>query len=49
MAPEFYDHLKTHKSWFGLLFEFIFDPKYTLCTRVDRSAANAPAPGPKRA
>jgi sphingolipid delta-4 desaturase len=44
MAPEFYDHLKTHKSWFGLLIKFIFDPHYTLYTRVDRSAANQPAP-----
>ncbi|VTZ50358.1 Fatty acid desaturase [Methylocella tundrae] len=43
MAPEFYDHLKTHKSWFGLLIKFIFDPHYTLYTRVDRSAANTPA------
>ncbi len=43
MAPEFYDHLQTHKSWFGLLIKFIFDPRYTLYTRVDRSAANQPA------
>ncbi len=43
MAPEFYDHLKTHKSWSGLLVQFIFDPRFTLYTRVDRSAANAPA------
>ena len=43
MAPEFYDHLKTHKSWFLLLPQFIFDPRYTLYTRVDRSAANTPA------
>jgi sphingolipid 4-desaturase/C4-monooxygenase len=37
MAPEFYDHLKTHKSWSGLLYKFIFDPRYTLYSRVDRS------------
>jgi sphingolipid delta-4 desaturase len=37
MAPEFYAGLKTHKSWPGLLFEFIFDPRFTLYTRVDRS------------
>jgi sphingolipid delta-4 desaturase len=49
MAPEFYDHLKTHKSWSGLLVKFIFDPRYTLYTRVDRSAANTPASRPKRA
>ncbi len=40
IAPEFYDHLRTHKSWAGLLVKFIFDPRYTLYTRVDRSAAN---------
>jgi sphingolipid delta-4 desaturase len=39
MAPEFYAHLKTHKSWAGLLLKFIFDPHFTLYTRVDRSAA----------
>lgn len=39
MAPEFYVDLKTHKSWFRLLFKFIFDPRFTLYTRVDRSAA----------
>jgi sphingolipid delta-4 desaturase len=40
LAPEFYDDLKTHKSWTGLFFAFIFDPRYTLYSRVDRSAAN---------
>ena len=40
MAPEFYDDLKTHKSWAKLFFSFIFDPRYTLYSRVDRSAAN---------
>ncbi|WP_395665374.1 fatty acid desaturase [Methylocella sp.] len=43
MAPEFYDHLKYHRSWTALLLKFIFDPSYTLYTRVDRSAANRPA------
>jgi sphingolipid 4-desaturase/C4-monooxygenase len=37
MAPEFYSGLKAHKSWAGLLVKFIFDPKFTLYTRVDRS------------
>jgi sphingolipid delta-4 desaturase len=49
IAPEFYDHLRTHKSWSDLLVKFIFDPRYTLYTRIDRSAANAPAPQPERA
>ncbi|QXX76397.1 fatty acid desaturase [Methylovirgula sp. HY1] len=40
MAPEFYDDLKTHKSWAKLFFSFIFDPRYTLYSRVDRSASN---------
>jgi len=39
MAPEFYDHLKAHRSWAGLLLQFIFDPQFTLYTRVDRSIA----------
>ncbi|HUB62923.1 MAG TPA: fatty acid desaturase [Methylocella sp.] len=37
MAPEFYAHLLTHESWGGLLLKFIFDPQFTLYTRVDRS------------
>jgi sphingolipid delta-4 desaturase len=37
MAPEFYDGLKTHRSWAALLIKFIFDPEFTLYTRVDRS------------
>ena len=39
MAPEFYGDLKMHKSWSGLMFKFIFDPQFTLYTRVDRSPA----------
>jgi sphingolipid delta-4 desaturase len=37
MAPEFYLPLKTHKSWSSLLVKFIFDPNYTLFSRIDRS------------
>lgn len=43
MAPEFYAHLKTRPSWSGLLVEFIFDPRFTLYSRVDRSAATLAA------
>ena len=41
---------KVGEVWFNepdnspLLIKFIFDPHYTLYTRVDRSAANQPAP-----
>ncbi len=42
MAPEFYAGLKTHKSWGGLLLKFIFDPRYSLYTRVDRSRGKSP-------
>jgi sphingolipid delta-4 desaturase len=38
MAPDFYDGLRTHPSWSGLLVKFVFDPRYTLFSRVDRSA-----------
>jgi sphingolipid delta-4 desaturase len=44
MAPEFYDNLKAHKSWTKLFFSFIFDKRYTLYSRVDRSAANLAGP-----
>ncbi len=33
MAPEFYDTLGCHRSWFALLVTFIFDPRYSLHTR----------------
>lgn len=40
MAPEFYDHLKFHPSWTRLLYQFIFDPKYTLFSRIERAPEN---------
>ena len=42
MAPEFYDHLKFHPSWTRLLFQFIFDKRYTLFSRIERSKDPAP-------
>jgi sphingolipid 4-desaturase/C4-monooxygenase len=49
MAPEFYNSLKFHSSWSRLLFQFIFDKRYTLFSRVerirpaDKSVRNLPA------
>ena len=37
LAPEYYDTLKCHRSWSGLLFQFIFNPEYTLFCRVERT------------
>jgi len=39
MAPEFYDGLNFHASWTRLFFQFIFDRRYDLYSRVDRSEA----------
>ncbi len=36
MAPEFYDTLKSHPSWTRLLLQFLFDPRYTVFSRVER-------------
>jgi sphingolipid delta-4 desaturase len=36
MAPEFYDTLKSHASWSALLFQFIFDKRYSVSRRVER-------------
>jgi len=36
MAPEFYNSLKYHSSWSRLLFQFIFDKRYTLFSRIER-------------
>ncbi|PYL68684.1 MAG: hypothetical protein DMF20_00055, partial [Verrucomicrobia bacterium] len=36
MAPEFYSDLKYHSSWSRLLFQFVFDKRYSLYSRVER-------------
>src|SRR4029453_6598052 len=36
MAPEFYDPPKHHSSWSRLLFQFIFDKRYSLYSRIER-------------
>ena len=36
LAPEYYDNLKFHPSWSGLLLQFIFNPEYSLYSRVKR-------------
>jgi sphingolipid delta-4 desaturase len=36
LAPEFYDTLKHHSSWSRLLFQFIFDKRYSLYSRIER-------------
>jgi sphingolipid delta-4 desaturase len=36
MAPEYYDSLVSHDSWFRLLIKFIFDPELSLFSRVRR-------------
>ena len=40
MAPEFYDTLRCHTSWSGLLCEFIFDKRYGVSGRVERVKSN---------
>jgi sphingolipid delta-4 desaturase len=49
MAPEFYDNLGCHRSWIALLFTFIFDPRYSLRTRlqnVEMAAQTSPVAQP---
>ena len=36
IAPEYYDTLKSHKSWLSLLLAFVFKPEYSLYCRVKR-------------
>ena len=43
-APEFYDTLKSHRSWTALWLAFIFDRRYSLYSRVDRSPSTIGAP-----
>ncbi|KAL6053423.1 Sphingolipid delta(4)-desaturase DES1-like [Balamuthia mandrillaris] len=40
-APDFYDNLKTHNSYVALLFNFIFNPNFTLRSRVVRNASGS--------
>src|ERR1043166_525479 len=40
MAPEFYNNLKYHSSWSRLLFQFVFDKRYSLYSRVERMRRN---------
>lgn len=40
LAPEFYNGLNYHLSWSRLLVEFIFDRRYSLFSRVERSKQN---------
>jgi sphingolipid delta-4 desaturase len=42
MAPEFYNNLKYHSSWSRLLFQFIFDRRYSLYSRVERTEPDEP-------
>ena len=37
MAPEFYDTLKYHNSYMRLWLQFLFDSRYNLFSRVERS------------
>jgi len=42
IAPEFYNNLKYHSSWSRLLFQFIFDRRYSLYSRVERTETDGP-------
>jgi sphingolipid delta-4 desaturase len=39
LAPEFYDTLKSHRSWCRLWIEFLLNPQYSLFRRVERVQA----------
>jgi sphingolipid delta-4 desaturase len=36
MAPEYYDNLKHHTSWAKIWWQFIWDPRFSLFSRVER-------------
>jgi fatty acid desaturase len=38
VAPEYYDSLKSYRSWTGVLLKFIFDPSMSTYSRVIRAA-----------
>ncbi|MEO1259881.1 MAG: fatty acid desaturase [Bacteroidota bacterium] len=37
MAPEYYDNLEYHSSWSKLVLQFVFNPEYSLYSRVRRA------------
>lgn len=37
MAPDFYDHLFVHKSWVGVIYQFITNPNVGLGSRIKRN------------
>jgi len=41
-APEFYDNLVYHKSWFKLWLKFLFDPQLSLYSRMVRTNREIP-------
>jgi len=43
MAPEFYDHLRWHRSWTRVLLQFLFDPQLDLFARITRERAETRA------
>jgi len=36
IAPEYYDKLTVHKSWIGMLIEFVVNKDVSLCSRMRR-------------
>ena len=49
LAPEYYDTLKSHSSYPGLLLRFIVDPELHLKKRVLRSSVKTASPAPAEA
>lgn len=43
IAPEFYGHLRWHRSWTRVLLQFVFDPKLDLFARITRERPGAQA------
>ncbi|MFL6584734.1 MAG: fatty acid desaturase [Chthoniobacterales bacterium] len=49
LAPEFYDTLRYHTSWSRLLMQFLFDSRYNLFSRVERTRIDDAGRGQNRA
>ncbi|MGH6895579.1 MAG: fatty acid desaturase [Geminicoccaceae bacterium] len=44
IAPEYYDSLRSYRSWTGVLLKFIFDPSMSTYSRVVRMSPNRARP-----
>jgi len=46
LAPEYYDTLKSYRSWTGVVWNYVFNPSMSSYSRIVHPASKGSAPGP---